>query len=370
MIAQDPSPFVFIVTGAFALLTFVLAFYALVARERRTPYITTNTVYWTALSALTALLLVFAGRIISPARPTFEWLAQAALFVALLNVIWRVFALKNSHIYFRTDNAHKNLTPVRWLRSKWRSLRGRPSFEHASVDVPLQLLEDFERVDHFPAQEFQSLRDSRLLEITHRSLSIGSRQDDYRRATKLIADLALVALRRGCYLQYTTASRNPVELVRYLRTACAQEDSQLQWQTAAQRIIVIDAFTSHFGFTDTVHEEAAKEIEREGVVYVACPPSYAGIHTANAKAFNVLKAAASRGGRPMDRPAGLVVYEGTHALVDLESREQYRIFVRHVLASERLWRGMVTLVVEAAIAEDEWDLVKAYMDLRIDSSRN
>jgi len=51
------------------------------------------------------------------------------------------------------------------------------------------------------------------------------------------------------------------------------------------------------------------------------------------------------------RKPTLTIYEGTNALVELESTEQYRIFIRHLLPSERLWGGMFTFVIESVISE-------------------
>src|ERR1700735_4519924 len=84
------------------------------------------------------------------------------------------------------------------------------------------------------------------------------------------------------------------------------------------------------------------------------------LHSANARAFNILKSLA--GANPPRKPA-LLLYEGTNALSDLESTEQYRIFARHVLTSERMWGGMLTCFVEPTIGTAEAELLRIYSDL-------
>ncbi len=66
------------------------------------------------------------------------------------------------------------------------------------------------------------------------------------------------------------------------------------------------------------------------------------------------------------RQPTLVIYEGAYSLVDLESAEQYRIFVRHVLPSERLWDGMFTVFVECGQAEVDWSLLQGYASMKLD----
>jgi hypothetical protein len=87
--------------------------------------------------------------------------------------------------------------------------------------------------------------------------------------------------------------------------------------------------------------------------------SYAGIHTATAKAFNKLK---DEAGKRVRQPT-LVVYEGCNALVDLESPEQYRIFVRHVIPSERAFGGMFTVFIEPTLPAAEAALLESYADV-------
>ena len=88
--------------------------------------------------------------------------------------------------------------------------------------------------------------------------------------------------------------------------------------------------------------------------------TYAGIHSASSVAFNKLKKIAKAS---TARPATLVIYECPYALVDVESPEQYRVFLRHVLPSERMWGGMMTVFLETAIEQDELNLLKSYLDI-------
>jgi hypothetical protein len=87
------------------------------------------------------------------------------------------------------------------------------------------------------------------------------------------------------------------------------------------------------------------------------------MHSASSTAFKLIKRDAAQ---PRVRQPTLVIYEDMFALADLESVEQYRVFVRHVLPSERLWDGMFTVFAETAQAPTEWKLVSSYADITLD----
>jgi hypothetical protein len=130
------------------------------------------------------------------------------------------------------------------------------------------------------------------------------------------------------------------------------------WREKAGRITVVDAYTPHFGFSDSVHAWRADDVTSEGVIYVSSPESYAGVHTATAKAFNAQKKRAADN----VRLPTLLVYEGCRALADLESLEQYRLFLRHVLTSERVWGGMLTIFVEPEAVDADVALMRTYAE--------
>lgn len=95
---------------------------------------------------------------------------------------------------------------------------------------------------------------------------------------------------------------------------------------------------------------------------ISSAASYAGVHTAASRAFNVIK---ERAVADIRQPV-LVIYEDSYALADLESAQQYRVFLRHVLPSERLWGGMFTVFLETAQPESEWNLLQSYATLCVD----
>ena len=99
--------------------------------------------------------------------------------------------------------------------------------------------------------------------------------------------------------------------------------------------------------------------------FVRSRRTYAGMHTASSRAFNKIRAQLKQ----TERGPTLVIYEDCYALADLESSEQYRIFVRHVLPSERIWDGMFTVFLESLQPEYDWRLLHGYASMKLDLRR-
>jgi hypothetical protein len=177
--------------------------------------------------------------------------------------------------------------------------------------------------------------------------------------------VACAFLRHGAWLQYTACGRHPAEFISNLRLEWERyEGSKEAWEKIAGKIVIVDAFTPHFGFTDSIHVEMSKWLETSGIWCAVSGPTYAGIHSGAAKAFNELK---RRQGKKVPREFTLVCYESPSAIMDVESVEQYRIFIRHVASSERLWGGMFTLFLEEKTCpEAELALTRQYTPITVD----
>jgi hypothetical protein len=177
-----------------------------------------------------------------------------------------------------------------------------------------------------------------------------------------ISQLAAACLSEGCWIQYSTCSRHPYEFLMKLKRAWANENQKTDWKQIASKVIVVDGYTRNFGFTDSVHEMHARLIEKEGTQYIAADESFAGLHTAAAKAFNYIKDQMKGLNKDLRQPA-LVIYEGSYSLVDLESVEQYRIFMHHLFPSERLWGAMLTVVLEYGVPDTIKPLLSSGADI-------
>jgi hypothetical protein len=350
-----------LIANSLALLAFVVAFYTLFARERKTPYIT-NYIFPPAAWMLIAIILVLLQQVVTwwrtgtavtasatqPASLTrYElallWVATSCFYIGVFWILFNVWRLHNRNVNFRDDNLLKNLKIVRHFKN-WRSwIRKTPPYEHNPAEIDFSAL--------------QNSLDSVGIKVAsdgHKIQTMAICGYPLCHSDKITTRLAAELIGKGWQVQYATCCRHPHEWVSTVKNLTKE------WTQHAKQMAVVDGYTPHFGFTDSVHAVRTREVEREGVSYVSTPESFAGVHTATAKAFNSLK---SKSGTDVRLPT-LIIYEGCRALVDLESVEQYRIFLRHVLTSERMWGGMVTLFVEPETDPNSLAVISAYTDFK------
>jgi len=111
--ALPPSKVLF--DSGVALLAFVLAFYALAVRERRTPY-AANSVYSTGLVILVAVFMSLSSGLLRLVGVSDLIIASVDVFAGGLLacgafvVLYRLFWLNSRHVYFN-DNVVKGLVP-------------------------------------------------------------------------------------------------------------------------------------------------------------------------------------------------------------------------------------------------------------------
>jgi hypothetical protein len=390
-----------------ALLAFVIAFYALVARERKTPDMV-HAVYRIAFLVLAAVLLGLASDFFDrltnantsvnastaaatptpspvPASPStsiaspattvaaapgtlvatllwlLRWSGPMLLALGLAYVLYRLRRDWNRQVFFRDDKILWN-TPVgrfiSWCRVRFRKKK---RYQTNPMSLPKALIDSLgdspyigrERIDKALAHYRGAPKRSSISAV----FEIHSLVD----MDDLLTDLASRFLQNECFVQYTSCTRHPIEFLTQLETKWNSSGNQPSWEHVSRKIVVVDAYTPHFGFTDTVYRERTDEAKEKCLAFVTSHRTYAGVHTGIASAFNKIRKSDTR--TPDVRTPAVVFYEGCSALVDLESNEQYRIFLRHVLPSERLWGGMFTVFVEPTISAENRSVLEGVADI-------
>lgn len=349
-----------------ALFAFLISFYALTARERKTPSVIASLYTITAVLLLSLLLRILAAvlpAVATSGRAALVYSATTLLVVATASILLGIWRLHNRTLNFRTDNLWKNLKLVRWTRNKIRRVRPQQSYEHTAEPLPEKLLDSLSTLPEIDSEELTRARKQLSSSGVGFSLCCGVIFSKYMVADDFTARLAAAVLNEGGLLQYTACGRHPVEFILGLKRHLEEKNGNNSWVSVCKKIIVVDAFTPHFGFTDSIHLKMTDWLEGElGVTSIPAGATYAGIHSGAARAFNILKK--EQGSKP-PRPTTLVCYEGAGSLVDLESPEQYRTFIRHVVTSERLWGGMITLILEEKPA-DERSVLSSYAAIFLD----
>ena len=342
-----------LITAPAALLAFLIGLHTLIGRERRSPYVI-NAIFSTFLICLMGSALAVAAVLFISWQCYLVKASKAFLLLGFGSALYRVYKIHVRFTYFVDAISLKNFGWVRWIKDTWRNYKSKPPYEHNPEPLSPILEEEV----------YGILKDIRATTMRKNGTdlqSIAVAVQHQGQANQLVAKLAGAFLAKSYPVQYLVASRHPIEFVKNLKDQI--EKGGLEWTRSAERIVVIDAYSRHFGFVDSIYRSKNRELEKMGVSCIGSRMSYAGMHTALQKAFNKVKSWKRDGN--VRKPA-LVVYEDTYAISDLESPNLYRVFVRHVLASERLWGGMLTVFIETVQSETDWTLLRSYASVEVD----
>lgn len=367
-----------LLTATAGILAFLIGVYTLVGRDRKSPYLI-NSVFAVFLICLVGAVIDIAAQIVAPfsARIS-EWMlvgGAVALLAAVLVTIQRLWTIYVRFAYFVDPGRGgrlKLLPGIRHLRN-WRKRGPGPRYEYNPLPLSHELqrqLEDVITAAAGPptAPDQPDMFTNKTQEVwaevrdhqDPRSLAMALRHQG--QANEVLSALCIAFLRQDHYVQYITASRHPIEFIEHLKAAV--EEEKLVWTKVRDRIVAVDAYTPHFGFLDTINDERSNVVRNDlGDRLLSSSETYAGLHSASSAAFKRIKRA---GANATMRQPTLVIYEDAYALSDLESVEQYRIFARHVIPSERLWDGMFTIFAETAQKEEDWKLISSYAGMTLD----
>lgn len=343
-------------------LAFLVGFYTLVGRERKSPYLI-NSVFFLFLIFTIGAAFDIASLLVTATQQCFLVAGTITLLIAISLTIWRVYKIYMRFAHFVDSANPKYWWVCRKVKDMWRSVNDQTPYEHNTTSLPDDLRNDIVGIlksamaKENPQRDIEEHDD---FEIRSAALAL----EHQGQANRILAEIAKAFLKHNYAVQYLTASRHPIEFIAFLKEHLEADKSfNISWTQAASKIVVIDAYTRHFGFIDSIYFRSTRRLKSEyGVTYHTSAESYAGIHSAASVAFNSIK----------DKSVGsvrnptLVIYEDCYALVDLESIEQYRVFIRHMLPSERLWDGMFTVVAETAQADPERELLRAYVSMVLD----
>lgn len=370
-----------LLTATAGLLAFLIGVYTLVGRDRKSPYLI-NSVFAVFLICMTGAALDLAALLVEPFSPLasnrFLTAGMATLLLAFLVTIWRLWTIYVRFAYFADPGgvAKLKLLPgLRHFRAS-RALKSGLRYEHTPLslgpDLQIKVIDIILAAAGMNAKDLEQRRLFDDPASTGIKADVRDRQDPrclamalrhQGQANELLGDLCIAFLREADhYIQYMSASRHPIEFVDHLRAAVTA--AGMNWEVMRERVVAVDAYTPHFGFLDTINWDKTSRLRSDlGTRLLSSTETYAGLHSSSSAAFKQIKKASGAG---KSRKPTLVIYEDMYALSDVESVEQYRIFARHVIPSERLWDGMFTVFAETAQKEEDWKLISSYAGMTLD----
>ena len=343
---DNPWP---LLTATAGLVAFHIGLYTLVGRERKSPFVINDLFPVFLLCLLVTIVTVLAFFLsIDHAK----LLLSAATLIFLTALIWSfvvVYRTTMRLIYFVDRISIFHMPLMRQLKRIRLRTSQKPTYSHNALPVDDGLVQAVFAILGGYSPDFAKSSSStgilRSIAIQVEKLSLSK---------EILIKLSSAFLRSGNYVQYVTVATHPIDFIE-----CLQAELGRDWQKIAPNVIAIDAYSRHFAFLDSIYAKKDIELDRSGVRLIKSKRTYAGIHSASSAAFKQFKTDANSESR---KPT-LVIYEFTSALTDLESIEQFRIFLRHVIPSERLWGGMLTVFIDTGLGANEWKLMRAYSDI-------
>lgn len=339
-----------------ALLAFWVAFLTLIARDRKLPY-TINRSIWIFSIYFVNIFIAGTAQIVSKDYvPYFSFASYACLFLSIIITFAYVMKIAVALKSYSYSIRFKDMKIYRKFKLLIRNLKSRPDYEHNPRAIPEDLFKMvFEILSSDPEEQKKW-----LAKINESPVSSIAFIDNMSKETdKYVIKLAHAFLQKDFIVHYLTVSRPPYGFIYALKQFC--DSNSINWDDVYQRVIVADCYTPHFGFSDSVYDIKSRQLERETkVILVKGKLSFAGIHSCAADAFNLIK---KRYTNKDARVPALIIYDGCYSLSDLESIDQYRVFLRHVMPSEKEWGGMLTILVESAVDEQTKRIIEYYSSI-------
>ena len=231
-----------ILTATAGLIAFLIGFYTLIGRERKSPYII-NSVFPVFLLCLFIAALSVVAALLSDAQQQLALQMSAGLLViTFLYSALIVFRITIRFVYFVDSISFRHLPGIRHLRRLWILLNPTPSYAHNPVNIPDALKEEIEEILGRISDGSWGNRK----ELDPQALAVAVEHQG--QGNGLLAEIARAFLKRDFTVQYLTASRHPIEFIGYLKRFL--ETAGDVWANSSSKIVVIDAFSPHFAFLE------------------------------------------------------------------------------------------------------------------------
>lgn len=159
--------------------------------------------------------------------------------------------------------------------------------------------------------------------------------DDVSDCSTIITNFIRDTISNDETIDYITTYKSPVVL--------CKEYADNEIVKVSRYLSIIDCFTSHYGFDDKVMKFAKRDLEQKGFIFYNAA-TFADIHTAaNDSWYRFRKVC--QGQENSYRIPHRTIYDTVSSLIRFSSEEQYVLFLRHVLSSEKSY-GMISVIME------------------------
>jgi hypothetical protein len=282
----------------------------------------------------------------------FGYLALVLYVISLSSLVITVFVQSYNEVYnLRTNKFYKYFRPFRWLRNKFaKDEHYELSAETRTYDAEKCPL--MSNLFATPTGRERTSTENGCYTLDKERIKKGASILLTGTISSGVLDeitkWVLQRLQANETANYVACDRHPISIWESLKDHGIENPKA--GHALRDSLVMVDVFTPAFGFTDEIHEDRYRQLSAQGVACVRAK-TFAGLHTAVHQAFKIIKKKEKeQKGKQVRRPQ-VMVYDRTSALSDTESIEQFRVFWRHVIPSERSY-GMITIIIEDEAAGD------------------
>ena len=249
----------------------------------------------------------------------------AIIIVCLFVIGWlylcKIFIVIYGSLYhLRKKRFIKYTKPIAWVYEKF--------FHKSFYEV------NYRQRDNLTLSSFSSLDVSKL-QFLKSGGSILLLYDDTADYSSIIVSFIKEAILEGDTVDYITTYKSPFE---FCNSVKEQEIS-----TVTKKLSIIDCFSPHYSFDDKVTKFAKQNYEKKGFKFFDAE-SFAEIHTAANDSWYRFRKVCKEEENSYRIPHR-TIYDSLSSLIHFSSDEQYLLFIRHVLSSEKSY-GMISLIIE------------------------
>lgn len=304
-----------------------------------------------AIAAVGAVLSAIGAGWSKLVAAYFGYLSLVFYVASLAILVATVFAKSYNEVYnLRTSKFYKYFKPVRRLRGWFANDK---NYEFSFQDRDYEVGKCVLMANLFPESPDRTAADEKRISSEKERIKKGASMlltgTVTAAAIEKVVEWVIKRMEKNETASYVACDRHPYAIWERLQ-ANGLDNKQQGGVPLSNNLVLVDVFTPAFGFTDDIHQERDRQLDSHGISFVKAK-TFAGLHTAVNKAFNIIKQKDKEQKNKKIRRASVMVYDRTSALCDTESIEQFRVFWRHVIPSERSY-GMITVIIEDAMAGD------------------
>lgn len=242
-------------------------------------------------------------------------------FVSSWFILCKIFfTIYGSLYHLRKKRFLKYTKPVAWIYEKF--------FHKAFYES------NFRERNTLSFASFSGI-DSSKLQNLKKGGSILLLYDDTEDYSDIVYSFIKESISEGDTVDYITTYKSPLEFCKSVR--------ETDISTIAKKLSIIDCFSPHYSFDDKVTKFAKHNFKQKGFKFYDAE-SFAEIHTAaNNSWYRFRKTCQAE--ENAYRIPHRTIYDSLSSLIRFSSKEQYLLFIRHVISSEKSY-GMISLIIE------------------------